>query len=334
MFKKVQSLLGRKAKLQYTDAQGLSHTVKITPGSSVLDQLLDAGHSVPHSCKAGVCQSCIMQTTTPEALCDNAQKGLNPNKAELGFFLSCACQPEKFLSCSLPNENDLNYNAKVLSKEMLNTTVLKLELSAPFGYKAGQFCNLQNPDGIRRSYSIASPSDSDSIEFHIKLIHKGKFSSWADNDLKVGDQLEVQGPFGECFYAGEPSRPLLLAGIGTGLAPLVGIIKDAINKNHTGKIHLLVGAKNSANFYYVDTINRLAHENSNFSVDWLSMDNADSNDSASDIYAFAQSKFQSLENYSVFLCGAQSFVHKMKKQCYLADAKLCDIHCDSFLPAQ
>ena len=54
-------------------------------------------------------------------------------------------------------------------------------------------------------------------------------SGWLGTEARPGEAVRLQGPVGECFYVpGQPEQPLLLAGTGTGLAPLYGIVRDAL----------------------------------------------------------------------------------------------------------
>lgn len=321
------------------ESNGETIEVSLQENESFLDGLLRSGHDVPHGCKEGVCHSCMMKVTegTPP---ENSQADLTPNQIEQGFFLCCCCIPSGTLKATALDQSSQLIEAKVVEKSTLNEDIFRLRVENNVGHHPGQFLTLWNANNIARSYSIASvPSTDNFIEFHIKRIENGAFSDWAWQQLNIGDVIKLQGPLGLCYYGNIPSdQPLLLSGIGTGLAPLFGIVREALLKNHTGDITLFVGAKNSNNFYLVEELTALAEKHSNLSLVFVAQEvnKTDHPELISmiegNIYQEVKQRFPSVKGYAVFLCGAASFVKKMKSQCYIGGADMKDIHSDAFLP--
>ena len=101
----------------------------------------------------------------------------------------------------------------------------------PFAFKAGQHVDvrLSAPDGYvaQRSYSIASaPEHSDAIELTIERLDDGEVSSFFHEVAQVGDQIELRGPLGGHFvWTVEQGGPLLLIGGGSGVVPLVSMLR-------------------------------------------------------------------------------------------------------------
>ena len=86
-----------------------------------------------------------------------------------------------------------------------------------------------------------------------------------DELLREGDTIEVAGPFGNCFYtSGSADASLLLIGTGSGLAPLYGIVTDALYHGHTGPIRLYHGSWKPEGLYLVDRLRQLSAEHPNF----------------------------------------------------------------------
>lgn len=299
---------------------------------SVLDALLRQGVEVPHGCKAGACHSCIMRIENGEVP-TAAQVGLKASQKELGYFLSCSCNPNEDIGVAFIDQVLPKSQARVLDTSRVSEKVLRIRLEKAFNFKAGQYLNIWLNDTTVRSYSIASSQALDDfIELHVKLIPNGRFSQWADKHLHAGDSLTIQGPMGECFYTqSEPQQPLLLIGIGTGLAPLYGIIKEAIHGGHNAPLHLVMGARSGEDFYLQDELARCAR-NSQLKIDFVCLEDASSQYSEGDLYQFVKQQYASTKNMCIYLCGAESFVRKMKKQCFLAGANMRDIHADAFLP--
>lgn len=304
----------------------------VSTDESVLDALLRQGVEVPHGCKAGACHSCIMRLEDGEVPA-TAQAGLKASQKELGYFLSCSWNPSADIGVSFTDQALPKSQARVLDVSRISEKVLRIRLEKTFDFKAGQYFNIWLDDTTVRSYSIASSQSLDDfIELHVKLLPNGRFSQWADEHLRAGDTLTVQGPMGECFYSlTDPQQPMLLIGIGTGLAPLYGIIREAIHNHHKGPIHLVVGARSGEDFYLQDELANVACD-TQVKIDFVCLDGASPHHCEGDLYQFVKQQYASTKGWCIYLCGAESFVGKMKKQCFLAGANMRDIHADAFLP--
>ncbi len=301
----------------------------LTEGESVLEVLLRHGHDIPNGCRSGVCQACVMSLDKGE-IPAQARRGLSDAQQALNHFLSCQCHPSDAIGVSAVYDSR-SLNATVIEKTQLNGDVLRLRLVAALDYKAGQYVTLWRDQSLARCYSLAShPLEDDFLEFHIRQLPGGRFSRWATEQLAVGDQLQLQGPLGHCIYTADSQQPLLLAAIGTGLAPVYGVLRDALIKGHTGPITLLVGARKKGDFYLVNTLNALAEQHGNLDVHLISQDEPDSAGQG-DIYLCAKQLIPNLSGYRVFIAGSDSFVNKMRKQCFLSGAAMPNISVDLFL---
>jgi len=108
---------------------------------------------------------------------------------------------------------------------------LSLSLSETFDHAAGQHVDvrLTAPNGYNavRSYSIASaPSDSKVIELAIERLPDGEVSPFFHDVAQVGDTIELRGPLGGHFlWPGSSNKPVLLIGAGSGVVPLMAMIR-------------------------------------------------------------------------------------------------------------
>ena len=308
-------------------------------GETVLDALLCAGHDIPNGCRVGICQSCIMKCDTSEEIA-HAQAGLSDAQKTLKYFLSCRCQPSSRINIQRVSLSSQQTNAEVIDINMLNETVIRLRLKANIDYHAGQYLTLWKGESIARCYSLAShPTLNDYLEFHIKYIVGGKFSAWLRSEAQIGSMMKIQGPLGKCIYAGKKEQPLLMLAIGTGLSPIFGILQDAIEKNHQGKIHIIIGVRSRESFYLVEELQKITAQNKSISLTFIYQESTDTitaqnnADFASkgDIYQYCKERFDNLKGYRVFICGAESFCQKMRKQCFLEGADMNAISVDSFI---
>lgn len=322
------------SQVQFEDA-----VIDLNEGESVLDGLLRSGIDMAFGCKSGVCQSCLVEVTegAPPAA---AQKGLNDAQTALGYMLSCQCRPEQAIRVKRIDASTQMVSSEVLDKQWLNENVLRLRVRSELNYRAGQYITLWRNETLARSYSLAShPESDDFLEFHIKVIPDGQLSPWLANEVMAGNRLSLQGPMGQCFYtATSPDQPLLMAAIGTGLAPIYGILKDALSQGHYGPIDVVLGARESNGFYLLDELADLAHQHSNLTIHVVSQadlpeDQDNIQSVQADLYDYCNELWPSLKGYRVFLCGADSFVKKLRKQSFLAGAGMGDISADVFIPA-
>ncbi len=106
-----------------------------------------------------------------------------------------------------------------------------IALAEPFAYRAGQHVDvrLTAPDGYRaqRSYSIASAPDGTAvIELAIERLADGEVSPFFHDVVAVGDPIELRGPLGGYFFwPAEGTQPILLAGGGSGIVPLMSMLR-------------------------------------------------------------------------------------------------------------
>ncbi len=307
-------------------------------GETVLQCLRRHGVSIPSSCESGVCQTCLMQGIRgkPPAL---AQQGLKDTLQVQHYFMACVCVPEEEMEVVLAGADITHLlEVEVLGKEPLSDDILRIYLkpAEPFDYKPGQFINLYRPDGLVRSFSLASlPQREEPLELQVRVLPGGRMSTWIQDEMSVGDKLAIKGPVGDCFYVpGKPQQNILLVGTGTGLAPLWGIVRDALDQGHTGQIHLYHGSYTADGLYLVDELRALERAHQNFiympCVDEAGAAEAgDATIGRADLVALTA--IPDLKSWRIYLCGHPDMVAVMKKKAFLAGASLSDIYADPFV---
>lgn len=151
-------------------------------------------------------------------------------------------------------------------KETPNIKLFRIKLDKPINYLSGQFVmisldNVKNQSGfpLKRSYSIASePVNKDYLELCIKILEEGQLTH-SLNQLKKGDSVNVDGPFGK-FLMEEPkggSNKIIFIGTGAGIAPLISMIGHSLKKSKKEMI-LIYGFRNPEDFCYKKELNDLA----------------------------------------------------------------------------
>jgi CDP-4-dehydro-6-deoxyglucose reductase, E3 len=312
-----------------------SAAIDIEPGEDVLSALLRAEIDAPHSCRAGVCQSCLHRAVegSPPAA---AQGGLTEAQIALGYFLACMCVPETPLTIIPAKEAATRSEVVVRAIDRLSGDVMRLrfEHGSDFSYRPGQFLELITAEGLGRHYSIASvPNEDPFVELHIRLHPGGRMSGFISERLSPGDRLHVAGPLGTCVYEGvDPDQPMALVGAGTGLAPLIGILRDALSRGHRGPIRLYHGAREPAGLYLHDHLDALASTRENFT--YVPRVLSEPSPHAGDVAAAVLEQERSLKETAFYLCGGERLVARLKRDLYMKGASLKQIRSDVFLPAK
>ena len=117
-----------------------------------------------------------------------------------------------------------------------------MRLTAPDGYTAS------------RSYSVASaPDDTGEIELTVERLDGGEVSGFLHDVVEVGDELEVRGPIGGWFvWPGD--RPALLVGGGSGVVPLMAMLRHARRDGRADLLRLVVSVRTPDDLYYADEL--------------------------------------------------------------------------------
>ena len=301
-------------------------------GEAVLDTLLRHGVPISNSCRAGACQSCLLRAASG-TLAPQAQRGLKATLVEQGYFLSCSLVPQDDLV--IEPAAGIEVRASIHSLERLTPIVLRarLRLPEPLAYRAGQYVTLRRDDGLSRSYSLASLPGEDMLELHVRLAPHGRMSGWLFNDARAGDALTLRGPAGDCFYTGgNGDQPLLLAGTGTGLAPLAGILRDALESGHAGPIHLYHGSRTAEGLYLQTEIEALSSMHPNLHYRAVVPEHDDVSTAAALIAAIG-ADHAALNGWRGFVCGNPPAVSALKKKLFLSGMSSTEIYSDAFLEA-
>ncbi len=146
--------------------------------------------------------------------------------------------------------------AKVIEirDETPTAKTFRLGLPAPAPHRAGQhyIVRLTAPDGYQasRSYSVASPPDgSNEIDLTVERLEDGEISTFLHDEVVPGDELEVRGPIGG-WFVWEADTPATLIGGGSGIVPLMAMLRLARNAGRSDLVRLVVSARTPGNLYY------------------------------------------------------------------------------------
>lgn len=194
-------------------------------------------------------------------------------------------------------------------------------------FKAGQYVEIRFGDFPPRPYSLANAPDHDAknkLEVHIKDTGSGGASSYAFNNLKTGDTVEVTGPYGHCTLDKADRGAILFIAGGMGVAPVRSLLQESIRQNHPEHIDLYWGTSHENRLYLKEELSALAQsdETINFMpVTGITVGEAVFRD------------FSDLSKHSIYLAGPPEMVSATIPLLLEKNARRSHIHTDYGPPA-
>jgi ferredoxin-NADP reductase len=139
------------------------------------------------------------------------------------------------------------------------------------GHQPGQHVDvrLTADDGYQteRSYSIATPADGKRVTITVERIDDGEVSPYLVDELQVGDKLELRGPIGG-FFVWQPGDggPLFLAAGGSGLVPLMAMVRARVGARGDVPVRLLVSSRSAPELIYGGELGAIARDHKGVEV--------------------------------------------------------------------
>lgn len=182
---------------------------------------------------------------------------------------------------------------------------MDVRLTAPDGYEA------------QRSYSIASaPEQTDALELAIERLQDGEVSPFFHDEVRAGDEIELRGPIGGHFmWSVKDGGPLLLIGGGSGVVPLISMIRHHAARASTLPVRLLVSARSVAELLCLDELRAYSAVRRGFSlIATVTRETSRAPDLRSgriDRALLAGSLEQPAPPFRTFVCGSNAFVESV-----------------------
>lgn len=257
----------------------LGQTIEIEEGQTLLDAALRAGIYLPHACGHGLCATCKVQVVDGEV-----DHGVASSFALMDFerdeqkCLACCATAQSDIVIEADIEEDpdaenlpvRDFDGVVSRIETLTPTIkgvwIKLDDPAGMRFQAGQYINLELPDGIgSRAFSIASPpSQAGEIELNIRIVPGGRGTGYVHEQMKAGDRARITGPYGRFFVKKSARVPVVFMAGGSGLSSPRSMIMDLLEEGFDLPITLVYGQRTRDELYYHDAFVELARQHRNF----------------------------------------------------------------------
>ncbi|MFA7280028.1 MAG: 2Fe-2S iron-sulfur cluster binding domain-containing protein [Sterolibacterium sp.] len=251
--------------------------VRIAASETLLQGALKQGIAFPHNCRAGGCGECkcrLLEGKVKE-LTDKSYL-LSAEELRDNYILACQSIPKSDVVISVelrqgPAHPLVECQGSIASMDLLTQDILRLvlDLDATIAYTPGQYAQLSlraNDGGelISRNYSFAScPDDSGTsrrVEFFIRKVTGGRFTEALFGQASVGMTLGLQGPYGDFYLRQAPAPVLCIAG-GSGLAPLMAILKAELGKATKPRdLTLIFGARTQQDLYLLNMLEQFGKQ--------------------------------------------------------------------------
>jgi len=242
------------------------HAITVEPKETLLQAALRQGVDFPYSCRVGGCATCKCRLLDGQVKeLTRADYILSDDELDQGYILACQSVPRSDIRIEVAlgeRPAARSVSGRVLAREQLTHDIveLRVQLDDSLRYKPGQFAELalQSLPGLSRSYSFATAVRPDSqVSFFVRQVPGGMFSGHVHKQVAVGERVTVTGPLGD-FWLRPAEAPLLLIAGGSGLAPILALLEDALARGVARPVTLLFGARGQRDLYALDAIRALA----------------------------------------------------------------------------
>lgn len=239
--------------------------IAVAARETLLQAALRQGIDFPFSCRVGGCATCkctLVEGKVRE-LTDTSYV-LSDHDQDRRTVLACQSVPlsDIRIEVDLPLHSARRVVAgRVIGQDKLtdDITRLRIQLDEAVAYQAGQFADISMaslPD-VRRSYSFATAARADGeVSFFVRKVPGGLFSTLINEQDVMGQRVTVDGPTGE-FWLRPSDAPLLLVAGGSGLAPILALLQQAVAAGVSRATTLLFGAREQKDLYALDQIDEI-----------------------------------------------------------------------------
>ncbi len=321
--------------------QPIDRKLNFEIGANLLEVLRAAEVPISYSCMSGRCGTCRCEVRAGEVLDAGPAAGRSKGGDQRGVL---ACQAVLTSDCviEIPEPDEVVVHPARIVKATVaaieapthDIRRLRLTLAKPLDFSPGQYASLQfTPDHIR-PYSMAGLAQDGEQEFQVRRVEGGRVSAYVFEQLKVGDAVRVSGPLGTAYLRRKHQGPMLCVGGGTGLAPVLSIVRGALEAGMDNPIHLYFGVRSPRDLYDADRLQALADQYDNLTVHIVvATGNADPALRSGLVTDAIAADHHSLAGWRAYLCGAPAMVEAVSLLADRLGIAPNHVHADAFYPA-
>ena len=253
--------------------QPLNRVIRVETGANLLQALQAAQVPMSYSCMAGRCGTCRCRVLDGQVM-EGSADWHRPTDGDASYVLACQTYLTEPCTIEIPEPDEVVVHtarivkATVTGIEDLAHDIKRVVLrpAKPIEFSPGQYVQLQFTPEHARPYSMAGLSSDGVFEFHVRLVPEGRVTGYIAHTLKVGDNVKVSGPLGSAYLRRKYEGPMLCVAGGTGLAPILSILRGAVALGMSNPIHLYFGVRSPRDVYGLEWLRSVALQHTNLTV--------------------------------------------------------------------
>lgn len=234
------------------------------------------------SCREGGCATCKGFCAEGDYILGKiSSQALPYEEEEAGQVLLCRCYPSTDIEVEVPyvyerisfSPEGLRFEAEVMEIAKVSSNVMRFLIrrtgdDKQVKFESGQFFDLEIPNTTTtRSYSPANITNKQGwLEFLIRLVDGGQFSTYLQHKAYVGERIHVKGPSGVFGLKENGFTPRYFVAGGTGLAPILSMVRHMQEWGEPQKCIIYFGVNTEEEIFFLDELEKLASEMKNLEL--------------------------------------------------------------------
>jgi benzoate/toluate 1,2-dioxygenase reductase subunit len=302
---------------------GVTRFITCREDQTVADASYRARINIPLDCRDGACGTC-------KSLCESGEfdggayleDALSADEAATGYVLPCSMKPRSDLVLQIPTTSAVaktsaaTHRGRITVLDRLSPTTVGLTVEIDdrdaLAFLPGQYVNIAVPGTEEsRSYSFSSAPQDEALTFLVKLTPGGVMSTYLAERAEVGDEITFTGPHGS-FFLRDSDAPLLLLAGGTGLAPVLSILRTLAGSRSDRGMHLVYGVTTDDDLVEMDTLEQLAGAIDGLTWDYCVADPATTAPNQGYVTGLYGPEHLHDGDAAVYLCGPPAMVEAVR----------------------
>jgi methane monooxygenase component C len=260
-------------------------TFECPPDENIISAGVKSDVILLSSCHEGGCATCKAECLEGDyELGRCSVQALPPDEEEAGIVLLCQAFPRSDLVVKVPytferisfQKINTDWQGEIVAVEKIASNVAKLQIvpkepsngqTAMIPFVPGQYLDIEIPGTeTSRCYSMATIDDDPRLDFLIRILPDGRFSQFLSNEAQPGIVMKLRGPFGGFNIRENGLRARYFVAGGTGLAPVLSMIRYMKREQHPQEAKLFFGVTHQHELFYLDELKKLEAEMQNLKV--------------------------------------------------------------------
>jgi len=304
---------------------GVTRFITCREDQTVADASYRQRINIPLDCRDGACGTC-------KAMCESGDydggayidDALPADEAARGYVLPCSMKPRSDLVLQIASTSDsaktqaATYTGTLVELDRLSASTVRFAIEIPnrseLTFLPGQYVNITVPGadpGLTRSYSFANAPHEDRLTFLVKLTPGGAMSEYLDTRATIGDSITFTGPHGS-FFLREADRPVLMLAGGTGLAPILSMLRKLRVDGSRRRVHLIYGVKTDIDVVELNQLTEIAAALTGFTWEHCVSDPATRAANQGRVMTLIRPIHLYDGDVAVYLCGPPAMVESVR----------------------